>query len=85
MEGVGGAGLEVIFLVPDPRFIVLGMDKQGTDAGNVGGSGRAYRVRKRSSGSFPQSKASLSCAGLSFSTGEYPWAPGVTQARFLFL
>ena len=27
MEGVGGAGLEVIFLVLDPRFIVLGMDK----------------------------------------------------------
>ena len=41
MEGVGGAGLEVIFLVPDPRFIVLGMDKQGSDAGNVGGLGSA--------------------------------------------
>ena len=48
--------------------------------------GSAYRFRKRWERFFPAVKSVAVVCRVELLNGcEYPWAPGVTQARFLFL
>jgi len=41
MIGIGWTGPEIEMLIERPRLVVLGMDKQRPDAGDVGGLGGA--------------------------------------------